>query len=83
MTQGYSFSKPNHQIFTSTEVPEYYVAVDTSIKVGDVLNLQILPIAPVLVKFPLNVYSMDVTLEENNTWTVAPSKDYSGVLVSD
>ena len=51
-------------------------------KVGDVLNLQILPIAPVLVKFPLNVYSMDVTLEENNTWTVAPSKDYSGVRLN-
>ena len=29
VTQGYSFSKPNHQIFTSTEVPECCVAVDT------------------------------------------------------
>lgn len=58
--------------FTFEPQPRYFVALG-HYKQGEVLNVNSL-YNTVEVYFPANVYSMTVILNQNNTWTVEPSR---------
>ena len=54
--------------------PIYYVAADTNIKTGDVLDpekREAIRTESCKVEFPPNVYSRTATLESDNTWTLS------------
>lgn len=54
-----------------TPTPAYWVAAGVDVKVGDVLDVQTIT-TTAEVKFPQNVFSMIVTLNSDNTWSVEP-----------
>ncbi|MFV0299383.1 MAG: hypothetical protein ACK5IP_00585 [Paracoccus sp. (in: a-proteobacteria)] len=57
-------------VFTPT--PSYWIAAGAKVKIGSVLNINTIT-QTAEAKFPPNVFSLNCTLNDSNTWDIAPA----------